>query len=100
MEPAGIIHPDLPSLPPPPDKTHWWLVTPSPMSFENIGFSNPTHTGSHAPHIHNPFFLYLSDLDKPLKLLACAECDLGPVGWCEPGGNEFWVACRRVRYKT
>ncbi|KAH9960625.1 acyl-CoA N-acyltransferase [Russula dissimulans] len=82
MEPAGIFHPDLPSLPLPPDKTHWWLVTPSPMSFENIGFSMPTHT------------------DKPLKLLACAECDLGPVGWCEPGGNEFWVACRRVRYKT
>ncbi|KAI0288318.1 Mss4-like protein [Russula brevipes] len=82
MEPAGAGHPDLPTLPPPPNKTHWWLVTPSPMLFENIGFSKPTHT------------------DKPRKLLACAECDLGPVGWCEPGGNEFWVACQRVGYKT
>jgi len=81
MEPIGSGHPDLPALPPPPEKTHWWLVTPSPMSFENIGFSRPTHS------------------DKPLKLLACAECDLGPVGWSEPGGNEFWVACQRVRYK-
>ncbi|KAH9061179.1 acyl-CoA N-acyltransferase [Lactarius vividus] len=82
LEPAGTSYPDLPSLPPPTEKTQWWLVTPSPMLFENIGFSNPVH------------------LDKPLKLLACAECDLGPVGWCEPGGNEFWVACQRVRYGT
>jgi len=82
MEPAGSGHPNLPTLPPPPDKMHWWLVTPSPMSFENIGFSKPTQS------------------EKPLKLLACAECDLGPVGWCEPGGNEFWVACQRVRYRT
>jgi guanine nucleotide exchange factor len=45
-------------------------------------------------------FLSHGYVDKPLKLLACAECDLGPVGWCEPGGNEFWVACQRVRYKV
>jgi ribosomal protein S18 acetylase RimI-like enzyme len=82
MEPADSCHPDLPALPPPPSKTPWWLVTPSPMSFENVGFSKPVHS------------------DKPLKFLACAECDLGPVGWCEPGGTEFWVACQRVRYRT
>jgi guanine nucleotide exchange factor len=45
MEPTDICHPDLPALPPPPSKTHWWLVTPSPMSFENVGFSKPTHSG-------------------------------------------------------
>jgi len=45
MEPVSSGHPDLPALPPPPEKTHWWLVTPSPMSFENIGFSKPTHSG-------------------------------------------------------
>ena len=33
-----------------------------------------------------------------LKLLACAECDLGPLGWCEEGGKEFWLACTRVGY--
>ncbi|KAI9451854.1 acyl-CoA N-acyltransferase [Russula earlei] len=51
-------------------------------SVQNVGFSKPTHT------------------DKPLKLLACAECDLGPIGWCEPVGSMFWVACQRVRYRT
>jgi len=45
MEPIDGGHPDLPALPPPPEKTHWWLVTPSPMSFENIGFSKPTPSG-------------------------------------------------------
>jgi ribosomal protein S18 acetylase RimI-like enzyme len=54
MEPVGIIHPNLPALPPPPDKTHWWLVTPSPMLFENIGFSKPTHTGSPTFSSNNP----------------------------------------------
>ncbi|KAI0261226.1 acyl-CoA N-acyltransferase [Gloeopeniophorella convolvens] len=82
MEPAGSRHPDLPGLPGPLEKVHWWLVTPSPMAFENIGFSKPVNA------------------EKPLKLLACAECDLGPIGWCEPGGNEFWVASQRVRYKA
>lgn len=45
MEPIGAGHPDLPALPPPSERTHWWLVTPSPMSFENIGFSKPTNSG-------------------------------------------------------
>lgn len=33
-----------------------------------------------------------------MKLLLCAECDLGPVGWCEEGGSEFYLACNRVGY--
>jgi hypothetical protein len=45
MEPVDAVHPDLPALPSPPDKIHWWLVTPSPMSFENIGFTKPTQSG-------------------------------------------------------
>jgi len=45
MEPVGAGHPSLPTLPSLPDKIHWWLVTPSPMSFENIGFSKPTQSG-------------------------------------------------------
>ncbi len=45
IEPVGACHPDLPALPSPPEKIHWWLVTPSPMSFENIGVSNPTQSG-------------------------------------------------------
>ncbi|KAF9004608.1 acyl-CoA N-acyltransferase [Cyathus striatus] len=77
--------PLLPALPAPPETTQWWLITPSPMEFENIGFSRAV------PSI---------DPSKPtLKLLACAECDLGPLGWCEPGGSEFWLACSRVAYR-
>jgi GNAT superfamily N-acetyltransferase len=61
MEPIGINHPDLPALPPPPDKMHWWLITPSPMLFENIGFSKPTHTGS--PTLS--FITHLLTLEQP-----------------------------------
>lgn len=35
---------------------------------------------------------------KPIKLLICADCDVGPLGWCEEGGEEFWLACSRVKY--
>jgi hypothetical protein len=48
MEPPGSGHPDLLGLPAPPEKTYWWLVTPSPLLFENIGFSKPVHSGSRA----------------------------------------------------
>ena len=48
----------------------------------------------------NPSLLinYDNDSGPRLKLLACAECDLGPLGWCEEGGKEFWLACPRVGY--
>ncbi|KAJ7040800.1 acyl-CoA N-acyltransferase [Mycena alexandri] len=84
MEPAN--HPRDPlllALPEPPAVTQWWLVAPSAMEFENIGFS-------HA----------IKSLGDKIKLLACAECDLGPLGWCKEGGTEFWLACSRVGYRT
>ncbi|KAG8711207.1 hypothetical protein FRC11_003406, partial [Ceratobasidium sp. 423] len=53
--------------------TGWWLVKPSPMQFENIGFSRAVGG------------------DGGIKYLSCAECDLGPLGWCvERGPTEFW----------
>ncbi|KAJ7705331.1 acyl-CoA N-acyltransferase [Mycena rosella] len=76
-------HPLLPALPIPPTAAQWWLIAPSPMEFENIGFS----------HV-------VESLGDKMKLLACAECDLGPLGWCKEGGTEFWLACSRVGYKT
>ncbi|KAG2068627.1 Mss4-like protein [Suillus decipiens] len=76
------LHPDLPALPVPPATAHWWLVTPNMMEFENIGFTRPAQ----------------QDAQK-IKYLICAECDLGPLGWCEEGGNEFWLACSRVGYR-
>ncbi|TFK47365.1 acyl-CoA N-acyltransferase [Heliocybe sulcata] len=74
----------LAALPEPPTPTHWWLVGPSPMAFENIGFSKPLVGGTH----------------PNMKLLACAECDFGPLGWCEQGGTEFWLHVGRVGYRV
>ncbi|KAA1477795.1 acyl-CoA N-acyltransferase [Dentipellis sp. KUC8613] len=82
MEPPDHTNPLLKPLDAPPALGHWWLITPNAMAFENIGFSKPV----------------TSD-EKPKKLLACAECDLGPVGWCLQGSSEFWVSCERVRYR-
>ncbi|KAF9479525.1 acyl-CoA N-acyltransferase [Pholiota conissans] len=86
MEPTGHQNPHLPVLPTPPETTQWWLITPSPMEFENVGFTRPVQP--------------LTDLGRKIKLLTCAECDLGPLGWSEEGGSEFWLACSRVAYRT
>lgn len=87
MEPPGIpAHSLLPALPTPPENTQWWLITPSPMAFENIGFTRPIQSLAQSS-------------EKKFKLLACAECDLGPLGWNEEGGTEFWLACSRVGYR-
>jgi len=85
LQPANYpIHPDLPPLPVPPETAQWWLITGSPMVFENIGFTHPVQP--------------LTNSGQRLKLLACAECDLGPLGWSEEGGSEYWLACSRVSY--
>jgi len=76
---------NLPALPIPPETAQWWLVTPALMQFENMGISRPVHG--------------LSNNGLQMKLLVCAECNLGPVGWFEEGGSEFWVACSRVAYR-
>ncbi|KAH7920129.1 acyl-CoA N-acyltransferase [Leucogyrophana mollusca] len=85
--PNQLIHPQLPELPTPPATAQWWLITPSPMAFENIGFTRPV-----------PSVAQSNMPEKKLKLLICAECDLGPLGWSEEGGSEFWLACSRVGY--
>ncbi|KIY73223.1 Mss4-like protein [Cylindrobasidium torrendii FP15055 ss-10] len=88
MEPQDLpAHSLLPVMPPSSETTSWWLVEPSPMQFDNIGFSKAV-TG-----------LPLSPNGKRLKLLTCADCELGPLGWCEEGGTKFYVACSRVGYR-
>ncbi|EGN94361.1 hypothetical protein SERLA73DRAFT_144035 [Serpula lacrymans var. lacrymans S7.3] len=84
--PNQPVHPRLPALPAPPATAHWWLITPSPMAFENIGFTQPVQSANAGA--------------KKLKLLICAECDLGALGWSEEGGTEFWLACSRVNYRA
>ncbi|KZT70613.1 Mss4-like protein [Daedalea quercina L-15889] len=77
----------LPPLPVPPGTMNWWFITPNAMAFENIGFSKGVISEG------------TLSTGKRLKLLSCADCDLGPLGWCEEGGSEFWLACSRVSYR-
>lgn len=50
MEPVGLpAHSLLPTLPVPPETAQWWLVEPSPMAFENIGFTRPVQSVSQGP---------------------------------------------------
>jgi len=76
----------LPALATAPTPVQWWLIEPSPMQFENIAFSKPT--GSIVP-----------ESGKVMKVLACAECETGPLGWCEQGSTEFWIVANRVHYQ-
>ncbi|KZV67098.1 acyl-CoA N-acyltransferase [Peniophora sp. CONT] len=86
LDPPTGKSPDLAALPSPPASADWWLVEPSPMEFENIGFSRPV-----AP---------TAEGKKQLKLLICADCDLGPLGYSEVGGTQFWLAANRIRYRA
>jgi hypothetical protein len=63
----------------------YWHVDGSPFAFENIGFSRAIEGVDKAKN-------------KNIKWLICAECDLGPLGWCYEGGNEAWLAIGRVKY--
>ncbi|KZS93426.1 Mss4-like protein [Sistotremastrum niveocremeum HHB9708] len=89
--PEPQLPPELPRLPDPwtglnANHEEWWLITPSPMSFENVSFSKPTQSQGGS--------------STPIKYLGCAECDLGPLGWCKATGGEFWLAPSRVGYKV
>lgn len=74
------------------------------MAFENIGFTHPvqplTNSGISLcllnPSLKVHYCIFFAG--RRLKLLACAECDLGPLGWSEEGGSEYWLACSRVGY--
>lgn len=75
-------------LPPPDHPSGWWLVSPSPMQFENIGFSRAVPSAD-------------ATTSGGIKYLSCAECDLGPLGWCvEQGATEFWLSAGRVGYRA
>ena len=76
------------------------------MAFENIAFTRAVQPLANSGksfcllnHIRNIFMTVrvLFFTGKQLKLLACGECELGPLGWSE-GGSEYWLACSRVGY--
>jgi guanine nucleotide exchange factor len=54
------------------------------MAFENISFTKSVSSTSEG--------------GAPKKLLACAECDLGPLGMTI--GTDYWLLANRVAYKT
>jgi len=84
LDPLNAQHASLPPIPL-STEAPWWLITPSPMEFENISFSRPTEGGN---------------TGKPIKFLACADCELGPLGWCYAGSPEFWLAATRIAYRS
>lgn len=94
-DPQNLPPPDLlPHLPAPPELISAWKMGPpaNPMVFENIGFSKSLPTdGSHVVPRGG---------SRPVKLLTCAECDLGPLGWVEegPSGMTYWLVVQRVGY--
>jgi hypothetical protein len=94
----------------------YWSI-PSPLSFENIGFSrNALPPTSNAA----PSSSLASTSTPTIKYLICADCDHGPLGWHDTEGRdlgaevedenegrsgevrrgrEFLIDCARVRYK-
>ncbi|KAJ9109242.1 hypothetical protein QFC21_000571 [Naganishia friedmannii] len=67
------------------EATLYWHVDGSPFAFENIGFSRAIEGANKGK-------------DKSIKWLVCAECDLGPLGWCYEGDSEAWLSIGRVNY--
>jgi len=84
----------LPHLPTPPEPISAWKIGPpaNPMIFENIGFSKTLPVDG--PRDDPP------GGSRLVKLLTCAECDLGPLGWVEEGsgGTTYWLVVNRVGY--
>ena len=101
LEPEGSQSPILPPLPASPALLHWWRVIPNAMAFENIGFSRSITSDGPFHALRYPIATNILPIDgERLKLLSCAECDLGPLGWCQEGGSEFWLASTRVGYRV
>ncbi|KAH8921796.1 acyl-CoA N-acyltransferase [Atractiella rhizophila] len=62
------------------------LLVPSPLTFENIGFSKDVplpSSSSSASSSADP-----TQNKNTLKYLTCADCDHGPLGWCETKGRD------------
>ncbi|CAK5066143.1 unnamed protein product [Meloidogyne enterolobii] len=56
----------------------WWIVG-NMFTFENVGF---THSFDGC------------------KFLACADCEIGPIGFVCPDSNNCFVSVERVEYKN
>ncbi|GAA5877707.1 hypothetical protein JCM8547_003803 [Rhodosporidiobolus lusitaniae] len=82
---------ELPALPraisspsPAPTLSHGFWSVPSPLSFENIGFSRSTSFPSHSSSPSNS-----TTVAGQIKYLTCADCDHGPLGWHDTEGRDL-----------
>ncbi|KAH7104242.1 Mss4-like protein [Auriculariales sp. MPI-PUGE-AT-0066] len=89
LEPRTNTHAHLAPLPEADEaNVEVWRITPNEMAFENIGLTHDVPSPG-------------AGTDGPArKLLACAECDLGPLGWHVVGTSEFWLVADRVGYRV
>ncbi|GAA5973050.1 hypothetical protein JCM11641_000385 [Rhodosporidiobolus odoratus] len=80
------------SVPPPsspPHQSGYWSI-PSPLSFENIGFSRnaaPPSSSSPSPSPQS----HTSSVPATIKYLTCADCDHGPLGWHDTEGRDLGI---------
>lgn len=91
----------LPALPhpvglaPPPSSSAGYFSVPSPLTFENIGFSRNAAPPSSIPPAAAAGSLVSSDAPSPaapaanIKYLICADCDHGPLGWHDTEGRDL-----------
>lgn len=63
----------------------YWSI-PSPLAFENIGFSRNT-----APLPSTNTASSVSIPSGTIKYLICADCDQGPLGWHDTEGRDLGI---------
>ncbi|GAA5969239.1 hypothetical protein JCM21900_005014 [Sporobolomyces salmonicolor] len=81
--PQKITSPPSPSSSASASPSQGYWSVPSPLSFENIGFSRNTSLPStSAPS---------SPSSATIKYLTCADCDHGPLGWHDTEGRDLGV---------
>lgn len=120
----ALPHP-VGSSPPTPSNAGYFSV-PSPLTFENIGFSRNAAPPASLPPSSAAGSLVPTSAPSPaapvanIKYLICADCDHGPLGWhdtegrdlgtevqdenegvgCVRKGREFLLAVERLRYRV
>uniref|UniRef100_A0A8C4NA99 RAB interacting factor n=1 Tax=Eptatretus burgeri TaxID=7764 RepID=A0A8C4NA99_EPTBU len=66
---------------------HHWVVEDM-YTFENVGFTKTTNGAAFGS-------------EPVLRYLACADCEIGPIGWHSPSivPHKFYVALNRVKHE-
>lgn len=85
--------PDLPQLLTSPivasTRTSGYWSIPSPLSFENIGFSRNAAPPTPSPSTSSQTIPTPPIAAGTIKYLICADCDQGPLGWHDTEGRDL-----------